>query len=63
MFFQCYLFDYRLVIDNLRNVELVLASGEIIQVNATENADLWWGIRGKTILNTLTKVAASILEL
>lgn len=36
----------RMVIDNLVNVEMVLASGEIVNANANENQDLFWGIRG-----------------
>lgn len=35
-----------MVIDNLRNVEIVLASGECVQANETENPDLFWAIRG-----------------
>jgi FAD/FMN-containing dehydrogenase len=35
-----------LVVDNLRNVEMVLASGEIVQANAEVNSDLFWAIRG-----------------
>ena len=33
-------------IDALRRLRLVLASGKAITVSASENADLWWGIRG-----------------
>ena len=33
-------------IDALRRLRVVLASGKVITVSATENADLWWGIRG-----------------
>lgn len=35
-----------LVIDNLLEVELVLASGEIVIANEKENQDLFWAIRG-----------------
>lgn len=35
-----------MVVDNLRNVEIVLASGEILQANDKENPDLFWAIRG-----------------
>jgi hypothetical protein len=35
-----------MVVDNLRNVEMVLASGEIVQANAEVNSDLFWAIRG-----------------
>lgn len=45
-FIQVRLSNTRLVIDNLRNVKIVLASGEIVQANEKENADLFWGIRG-----------------
>jgi hypothetical protein len=38
-----------MVIDNLRNVEIVLASGECVQANETENPDLFWAIRGPSI--------------
>jgi hypothetical protein len=34
------------VIDNLLNVEIVLASGEIVNSNEKEYADLFWAIRG-----------------
>lgn len=36
----------RMVVDNLRNVEMVLASGEVVQANDEENPDLFWAIRG-----------------
>jgi hypothetical protein len=35
-----------LAIDNLLGAELVLASGESVQANASENPDLYWAIRG-----------------
>lgn len=35
-----------LVIDNLLEVELVLADGEVVTVSETENSDLFWAIRG-----------------
>jgi hypothetical protein len=38
--------DSRMVIDNLRNVEIVLASGECVQANVTDNPDLFWAVRG-----------------
>jgi len=41
-----------MVLDNLRNVEMVLASGEILQVNEKENPDLFWGIRGTLFLQS-----------
>ena len=37
---------YGLTIDNLLGVELVTATGEIIQASATENPDLFWALRG-----------------
>ena len=38
--------QYGMVIDNLLNVEIVLASGEIVQSNEKELPDLFWAIRG-----------------
>src|SRR3954470_9326593 len=35
-----------LTIDQLLGVELVTAGGELVKANATENADLFWGVRG-----------------
>lgn len=35
-----------LTIDNLDEVELVTAAGEIIRSSSTENSDLFWGVRG-----------------
>lgn len=35
-----------LTIDNLVSAEVVMASGEVRTANASENADLFWGIRG-----------------
>jgi len=35
-----------LVVDNLLNVEIVLASGEVVHASKDENADLFWAIRG-----------------
>jgi len=40
----------RMSIDNLRNVEIVLASGEIVQANHQVNSDLFWAIRGISVL-------------
>ncbi|KPI40358.1 6-hydroxy-D-nicotine oxidase [Cyphellophora attinorum] len=38
--------QYGLVIDNLLEVELVLASGEIIRASKTQNPDLFWALSG-----------------
>ena len=35
-----------LVIDNLLEVEMVLADGKIVIAPATENPDLFWALRG-----------------
>ncbi|RAK71698.1 FAD-binding oxidoreductase [Aspergillus fijiensis CBS 313.89] len=35
-----------LIIDALESVELVTVKGDLITVSATENADLFWGLRG-----------------
>ena len=35
-----------LTIDNLNAVDVVLASGEFVQANATHHADLFWAVRG-----------------
>ncbi|KAG8901313.1 hypothetical protein FRC01_009880, partial [Tulasnella sp. 417] len=35
-----------LAADNLISATVVLANGEIVEVSETENADLFWGIRG-----------------
>lgn len=37
---------YGLACDNLRSVELVTADGQSLTASATENADLFWGLRG-----------------
>lgn len=44
--FSFYLYEKGLVCDNVRNFEVVLASGEIVNANANENADLWIVLRG-----------------
>lgn len=38
--------SYGLTIDNLRAVDLVTADGEPVHASETENADLFWGVRG-----------------
>jgi len=37
---------YGLTIDNLLEADMVLADGSLVTVNATDNADLFWAIRG-----------------
>jgi hypothetical protein len=37
---------FGLTIDNLLEAEMVLASGEVVRVNADEHPDLYWAIRG-----------------
>ncbi|RDX48626.1 hypothetical protein OH76DRAFT_643868 [Lentinus brumalis] len=37
---------YGLSIDNLVEVEMVLADGRIVNVNAHEDPELWWAVRG-----------------
>lgn len=37
---------YGLACDNLLSVDLVTADGRFLKVSATENADLFWGVRG-----------------
>lgn len=37
---------YGLTIDRLRAAEVVTASGRLVRASATENAELFWGIRG-----------------
>ena len=38
--------EYGLLIDSLLSVEMVTGSGKILTASATENADLFWGMRG-----------------
>ncbi|KAL8844118.1 MAG: hypothetical protein Q9176_001524 [Flavoplaca citrina] len=38
--------QYGLVIDNLISIEMILANGRSIKASATENADLFWAVRG-----------------
>jgi FAD binding domain/Berberine and berberine like len=37
---------YGLTVDQLLSVELVTADGEVVTASDTENADLFWGVRG-----------------
>jgi FAD/FMN-containing dehydrogenase len=37
---------YGLVVDNLLSVDIVTADGQLRTASATENADLFWGVRG-----------------
>src|SRR5438105_2899562 len=37
---------YGLTIDNLLSVELVTADGRLLVANATDNPELFWGVRG-----------------
>jgi UDP-N-acetylenolpyruvoylglucosamine reductase len=37
---------YGLTIDQLLSVDLISADGELIKASATENSDLFWGLRG-----------------
>ena len=38
--------EHGLTIDHLRAVEMVLADGRVVTANETENADLFWAVRG-----------------
>jgi FAD/FMN-containing dehydrogenase len=37
---------YGLALDNLRSAEMILADGRVVRASESENADLFWGIRG-----------------
>jgi FAD/FMN-containing dehydrogenase len=37
---------YGMTIDNLLSADVVTASGQLLRASATDNADLFWGIRG-----------------
>ncbi|KAF5375532.1 hypothetical protein D9615_009195 [Tricholomella constricta] len=48
-----------LSIDNLVEVEMVLADGRIVIANEDENPDLWWALRGAgTVLGVATRYKA-----
>lgn len=38
--------EHGLTLDHLRAAEVVLADGTVLRTSATENADLFWGVRG-----------------
>ena len=38
--------SYGLTVDNLLRAEVITANGERVQASATENPDLFWGLRG-----------------
>jgi FAD/FMN-containing dehydrogenase len=38
--------SYGLVVDNLLSVDMVMADGRLLTASATENEDLFWGVRG-----------------
>jgi alkanesulfonate monooxygenase SsuD/methylene tetrahydromethanopterin reductase-like flavin-dependent oxidoreductase (luciferase family) len=38
--------EHGLTIDHLRSVDVVTASGDLVRAGDTENADLFWGMRG-----------------
>jgi len=37
---------YGLCIDNLQEVTMIVANGDIVKASEKENPDLFWGIRG-----------------
>jgi FAD/FMN-containing dehydrogenase len=37
---------YGLTVDNLLNADLITATGELVRASATENPELFWGLRG-----------------
>jgi FAD/FMN-containing dehydrogenase len=38
--------SFGMTVDNLLSADVVLASGELVHANATENPDLYWALRG-----------------
>jgi len=43
-------YEFRMTIDTLLSAQVVLASGEIVYANENENPDLFWAIRGSSLL-------------
>ena len=41
--------QYGLCIDNLEEVTIVVANGDILKASEKENPDLFWGIRGQFV--------------
>ncbi len=37
---------YGMTVDNLESAEVILANGDVVRASATENPDLFWGLRG-----------------
>src|SRR6185295_10509353 len=37
---------FGLALDNVRSVDMVTAGGELLRASATENPELYWGVRG-----------------
>ena len=51
------------VCDNVVNYEIVLASGEIVNANATSNPDLWVSLRGGSNNSASSHASTSALSL
>jgi fumiquinazoline A oxidase len=52
------------MIDSLQSVQLVTAKGDLITVSATENADLFWGLRGAGMnFGVITQATYDIYDL
>jgi FAD/FMN-containing dehydrogenase len=50
--------DGSLAIDNLLDVEVILASGEIVHANEKENPDLFWALRGRALFARISQLGA-----